>query len=105
MGIFVTIITVAFFAHCRTCSLISMHWRSCMHGRKLGTLGFAVQSLLSAEESVSLYILMIPLTFQFNNDDITVLKQSANRARILAHICYAPHARFPHFLEAFPSSF
>jgi|SRR6218665_2075021 len=103
MGIFVTIITVAFFAHW-TCSLISMHWRSCM-GRKPGTLGFAVQSLLSAEESVSLYILMIPLTFQFNNDDITVLKQSANRARILAHICYAPHARFPHFLEAFPSSF
>jgi len=35
----------------------------------------------------------------------TVLKQCANRAIIIAKILsYAPHAGFPHFLDAFPSS-
>jgi len=36
--------------------------------------------------------------FKSNYDGVTVLKQSANRAVILAHtFCYAPHAGFPHF--------
>ena len=44
-------------------------------------------------------ILMLPLNFKSNDDDITVLKQSANRAINLAKIlCYDPHAGFPHFL-------
>jgi len=35
-----------------------------------------------------------------------VLKQSANRAIILAKsLSYSPRARFPHFREAFHSSF
>jgi len=42
--------------------------------------------------------LMLPLDFKSNYDGITVLKQSANRAIILAKIlCYAPHAGFPNF--------
>ena len=41
---------------------------------------------------------MLPLSFNSNYDDITVLKQSANRAIILAKILsYSPRARFPHF--------
>jgi len=47
MGIFVTIITAAFFAHW-TYSLISMQWCSCM----AGTLRYAVHSFLSAEDRV-----------------------------------------------------
>ena len=54
---------------------------------------------------VSHYFLMLSLSFNINFDDITVLKQSANRAIIRAKILfYAPRARFPHSLEAFPSS-
>ena len=40
---------------------------------------------------------MLPLSFSTDYDGITVLKQSANRAVILANILfYAPHAGFPH---------
>ena len=50
-------------------------------------------------------ILMLPLSFNTNHNGITVLKQSANHAIILAKILsYAPRAGFPHFLEALPFS-
>ena len=50
--------------------------------------------------------LMLPLNFNTNYDGITVVKQSANHAIILANILsYAPRAGFPHLLEAFFSSF
>jgi len=69
-------------------------------------VGHAVQSLLSVEERVSHYFVMLPLTFNANYDGITVLKQSAYRAIILAKILsYAHRAGFPNFLEAFPFSF
>jgi len=49
---------------------------------------------------------MLPLSFESNYDRITVLKQSANRAVILANIlCDAPRSGFPHVLEAFLSYF
>src|SRR6218665_863174 len=106
MGIFVTIIIVAFFAHW-TCSLISMlalHCRGIVAWAK--TLWCAVNSLLSTEERVSHYFLMLPLVLNPTNDSIAVLKQSTNRAIILAKIlCYTPHAVFSHFLEVFPFSF
>jgi len=61
MTIFVTIIRVAFFADW-TCSLISMQWCFVC----AGTLGSAVHSLLSAEERVSRYFLMLLLGFNTN---------------------------------------
>ena len=51
---------------------------------------------------------MLPLSFNTNYDGkpITVLKQSAYHAIILAKILsYAPRAGFPQFLEAFSFSF
>ena len=54
------------------------------------------RELLSAEERVSHYFLMLPLCFNTNYDGITVLKQSAYRAILLAKILsYAPRAEFP----------
>src|SRR6218665_3906053 len=49
-----------------------------------GTVGNAVHALLSAEERVFTILLMIPLSFNTSYDGITVLKESANRAIILA---------------------
>jgi len=44
---------------------------------------------------------MLPFSFNTNYDGIAVLKQSANRAIILAKVLsYAFPAVFPHFLEA-----
>jgi len=54
MRIFVTIVTVAFFAHW-TCSLISLQWCCWQFVAWAGTLGNAVHSLVSAEERVSYY--------------------------------------------------
>jgi len=65
-------------------------------------LGNAVPSLLSAEETRFPQFLMLTLSFNTNKDGITVLKQSTDRAIILAIII---RAEFLHFLEAFPSSF
>jgi len=45
---------------------------------------------------------MLLFSFKSNYDGITVLKQTANRAIMLAKIlCYAhaPHAEFPHCLD------
>ena len=61
-----------------------------------GPLGNAVHSLLSAEEYVSHYFLMLPSSFNTNYDGITVVKQIANHAIILGKILsYAPRAGFP----------
>ena len=68
-----------------------------------GTLENAVHPLLSTEERVSHYFLMLSLSLNTNYDGI---RQSAYRAIILAKILtYAPRAGFPHFLEAFLFSF
>jgi len=98
----ITVMFIMFFAHW-TCSLISMHAAVLLPGR--GTLVNAVHSLLPAEERVSHYFLILPLSFNTNYDGITVLEQGAYRAIILAKILsYSPRVRFFHFLEAFPIS-
>jgi len=103
MGVFVTIITVAFFAHW-TCSLISMQWCCC----KVGDVGECrSQASFRGRTLVPHYFVMLPLSFNTNYDiiTVTVLKQSAIRAIILAKILsYAPRAGLSHFLEAFHAS-
>ena len=68
-----------------------MQWFYCMGGN----FGNAIYSLLSAEERISYYFVMLLRSFNANYDGIKVLKQSANRARILSKILsYAPLAGF-----------
>src|SRR6218665_46088 len=101
MRIFVTIIIVPFFAHW-TCSLISRQWCCCLGGN-IGEC----RSLISFRGRMCFpVLLMLPLSLNTNYDGITVRKQSAYRAIILAKILsYASRAEFPHFLKAFPSLF
>ena len=51
-------------------------------------------------QNASHYLVMHPLSLKSSYDGITALKQSSNRAIILANtLCYAPHAR-----RSFPTS-
>src|SRR6218665_512054 len=116
MRIFVTIIiTVGLpFAHW-TCSLNLFNKHAVVRVVAWArTQRNSIHSLLSAGERVSHCfdknafptILMLPLSFNTNYNDITALRQSTYRAIILAKIfSCAPSAGFPHFLEAFPFSF
>jgi len=64
-------------------------------GRERLGLLFTVHSLRSAEELISHYFAMLPLSFNANYGGIIVLKPNANRAIILAKILsYAPRAWF-----------
>jgi len=97
----VTIMTIVFFARW-TCSLISMHAVLLFHGRE--RLGMPFTHCFPRKNAFPLF-LMLPLSFKTNYDVLTVLRQSAHRAIILAKILsYALRSGFPHFLEAFPSS-
>ena len=88
MRMFETIVTVAFFAHW-TCSLISLQWCCWQFVAWAGTLGNAVQALLTAEERVSHDFLMLPLSFSSfktkrkscnNSSKDFVLRCNASRA-------------------------
>jgi len=97
MGIFLTIVTVASFAHWK-CSLIGMwQWCSCLCTVQKR---WSRRSLTSFRGRTRFQLfLMLPLSFKNNYDGITsVLKQSANCAIILAKIlCFCPtsYKRFP----------
>src|SRR6218665_510512 len=98
---FVTIVTVAFFAHW-TCSLICLQW-CCYMGRNVGEYrsltSFCVGPRLP-HSFLNFLLTVIPTMM------VQVLKQSANRAIILAkNLSYAPRTGFPHFLETLSSSF
>jgi len=71
IGLFVTIITVPFFVHW-TCSLItiSRQWCCCV-GENVGEAN-VVHSLLSEEEDVSHYFLMLPLSFNTSHESMMV---------------------------------
>src|SRR6218665_830386 len=95
-----TIITVAFFARW-TCRLISMQWYFCMDWTVVECRSL---TYFRGRTHFSLFC-NVSLSFNANDDGITVLKQNTNCAVILAKILsYLPRAVSPHFLEALPSS-